>query len=94
MVVAMSSAAILGVVLASFQFGFNMVIYSVIGAGVAVLSASAYISNPVYGIVFGLAAAIFQFVFLFINSFLKVRLGPLDPHAYVFIGQGFLGIFF
>lgn len=71
-----------------------MVLYSVIGAGVAILSASAYISNPVYGIVFGLSSSLFQFLFLFVNTKLKKRIGPLDPHAYVFVGQGFLGIFY
>jgi len=93
-VLAMSSAGLLGIFLGNFRFGFKTVIYSLIGAGVAVLSSSAYISNPVYGIVFGLWSGIFQFLFLFVNSKLKARFGPYDPHAYVFIGQGFLGIFF
>lgn len=84
----------LGVFLGYVNFGFKAVVYSVIGAGVSILSASAYISNPVYGIVFGLASAILQFFFLFVNSKLKVKIGPLDPHAYIFVGQGFLGIFF
>lgn len=89
----MSSAGLLGIIFGAFRFGFKMFIYSLIGGGVAVLSASAYISNPVYAILFGLAAGLFQFFFLFVHSKLKVRFGPLDPHAYVFIGQGFLGIF-
>ena len=69
-------------------------IYSVLGAGVAVLSSTAYISNPVYAIVFGLASTIFQYLFMVIHEKLSKKFGPLDPHAYFFIGQGFLGIFY
>lgn len=94
MVLAMSSAGLLAIFLAYFKYGFKLVIYSIIGAGVSVLSSSAYISNPVYAIVFGLASAIAQALFMFINSKLKERFGALDPHAFVFVGQGFLGIFF
>lgn len=71
-----------------------MVVYSVLGAGVAVLSSTAYISNPVYAIVFGLVSTIFQCLFMVIHEKLSMKFGPLDPHAYVFIGQGFLGIFY
>ena len=91
---AMSSAALFGVFWGYVRFGFRSVVLSMLGAGVAILSSTAYISNPVYAIVFGLSSAIAQFLFLFINSKLKVRIGPLDPNAYVFIGQGFLGLFF
>lgn len=90
----MSSAALVGIFLGYTKFGFKSVVYSVLGAGVAILSASAYISNPVYAIVFGIASGLFQFMFIAINSKLKARVGPIDPHAYVFVGQGFLGIFY
>lgn len=71
-----------------------MVIYSILGAGVAILSSTAYISNPVYAILFGLVSTLFQYLFLKINEKLTKKVGPLDPHAFVFIGQGFLGIFY
>ena len=58
MVLAMSSAAVLSIFVGYFRFGFKLVIYSIIGAGVAVLSSTAYISNPVYAIVFGLTSAL------------------------------------
>ncbi len=67
----MSSAGLLAVFLGYVSYGFKLVIYSIIGAGVSVLSSSAYISNPVYAIVFGLSSAIAQFLFMFINSRLK-----------------------
>lgn len=87
----MSSAAVLSTVLGYLQYGFRLVVYSVIGAGVAVLSSSAYMSNPVYGVVFGLAAAIAQIVFVAVWDRFEIK---VDPHAFVFVGQGFLGIFF
>lgn len=90
----MSSAGLLAIFLGYAKYGFKAVVYSVLGAGVAILSSSAYISNPVYAIVFGLTSAICQFFFLYVNSRLKVLIGPMDPHAYVFVGQGFLGVFF
>lgn len=91
---AMSSAGVMGIFLGAFAYGFRMVVYGIVGAGVAMLSASAYVSNPVYGIVFGIGSALLQFFFLFVNTKLKKRVGPLDPHAYIFVGQGFLGIFY
>lgn len=90
----MSSAGVFGLFLGYFEYGFQSILYSVLGSGVAVLSSSPYISNPVYAIVFGLASALFQFLFLFINSKITVSNGPLDPHSFTFIGQGFLAIFF
>lgn len=93
-VLAMSSAALFGVFSGYALFGFKSVVYSTLGAGVAILSASAYISNPVYAIVFGLASGLLQCLFIAVNSKLKVRVCPIDPHAYVFVGQGFLGIFY
>lgn len=93
-VLSMSASGLFGVIAGYFRFGFKMVIYSMIGGGVSMLSASAYISNPVYAILFGLIAGFFQFFFLLINTKLKSIFGPFDPHAYIFIGQGFLGIFF
>lgn len=71
MVLAMSSAGLLSIFLGYFYDGFKLVIYSVIGAGVSVLSSSAYISNPVYGIVFGLVSALAQYSFLYVNSRIK-----------------------
>jgi len=67
----MSSAGLLSIFLGYVRYGFKMVTYSVIGAGVATLSSSAYISNPVYAIVFGLSSAIAQIVFLSVNTRLK-----------------------
>ena len=93
-VLAMSSAALLSIFLGASIYGFEMVIYSILGAGVAILSSTAYISNPVYAIVFGLVSTIFQYLFLIINEKLTTKVGPLDPHAFVFTGQGFLGIFY
>lgn len=90
----MSSAGVLSLFLGASHFGFQSFIYSVLGAGVAILSSSAYISNPVYGIVFGLASALFQELFLHINRKISQYHGPIDPHSFVFIGQGFLGIFY
>lgn len=70
-VLAMSSAALLSIFLGYLHYGFKLVIYSTVGAGVAVLSSSAYISNPVYAVVFGLSSAIAQILFMFINSKIK-----------------------
>ena len=67
MVLALSSAALLSIFIGYFRYGFWVVIYSVIGAGVSVLSSTAYISNPVYGILFGVFATIIQFLFLLIH---------------------------
>jgi hypothetical protein len=67
LVLAMSSSGLLGIVLGYFKFGFSMVIYSILGAGVAVLSSTTYISNPVYAVLFGIVSCILQYVFLFIN---------------------------
>ncbi len=91
MVLAMSSAAVLSIFVGYFRFGFKLVIYSIIGAGVAVLSSTAYISNPVYAIVFGLTSALAQLGFMVLHDNFKV---VVDPNAFVFIGQGFLGLFF
>jgi hypothetical protein len=93
-VLAMSSSGLLGIVLGYYNFGFKMVIYSILGAGVAVLSSSAYIANPVYAIVFGIISCIVQYLFLFINKKIRAKVGPYDPHDFVFIGHGFLGIFY
>lgn len=87
----MSSAALLSIFISGFKYGFRLVINSVIGAGVAILSSSAYISNPVYGIVFGLSSAIAQFIFHLIYNKLSIK---TDPNLFVFVGQGILGIFF
>lgn len=93
-VLAMSSAAVLSIFLASFKFGFRLVTLSILGAGVSTLSSTAYISNPVYAIVFGLGSAIAQYIFCSIHDKFQEQIGIMDHNAYVFIGQGFLGIFF
>ena len=93
-VLAMSSAGLMGLYMGYKEFGVNSLIYSVLGAGVAILSSSPYISNPVYAIAFGLASTHFQFLFLFLSRYITNSFGPLDPHAFAFIGQGFLGIFY
>ncbi len=93
-VLAMSSAGLLSIFVGASVYGFEIVIYSILGAGVAILSSSAYISNPIYSIVFGLVSTAFQYLFLIINEKLTTKVGPLDPHAFVFIGHGFLGIFY
>ena len=67
----MSSSGLLAIFLGSARYGFRMVTYSVIGAGVATLGSSAYISNPVYAVVFGLSSALAQLVFLAVNTKLK-----------------------
>jgi hypothetical protein len=90
----MSSSGLLGILLGYFKFGFKMVIYSILGAGVAVLSSTSYISNPVYAIVFGLVSCISQFLFLTLNDKITAKCGPYDPHSFVFVGQGFIGIFY
>lgn len=87
----MSAAAILSVVLGYLQYGFRLVLWSVVGSGIGILSSSAYISNPVYGIVFGLASGIAQFAFCAIHDRFDIK---VDPNAFVFIGQGLLGLFF
>lgn len=90
----MSAAALLSIFFASFKFGFRLVTLSILGAGVSTLSSTAYISNPVYAIVFGLSSAIAQFIFCAIHNQFQDKIGIMDHNAYVFIGQGFLGIFF
>lgn len=70
-VLAMSSAGLLAIFIGSQKYGFRMVSYSILGAGVATLSSTAYISNPVYAIVFGLSSAIAQLVFMGTNSILR-----------------------
>lgn len=90
----MSAAGLLGAFLGYFNFGFDMFRYSIIGAGAAILSSSAYISNPVYAVVFGLFSAICQYFFLLLNRRIKHSYGPIDPHAFALVGQGFLGLFY
>jgi hypothetical protein len=46
-----------------------------------------------YGFFFRIKSTAFQYLFLIINEKLTTKVGPLDPHAFVFIGHGFLGIF-
>ncbi len=90
----MSSAALVGIFLGSFRFGFRMVTLSMLGAGISTLSSSAYISNPVYAIVFGIGSSLFQYIFCIVHDKFKDKIGYIDHNAYVFVGQGFLGIFF
>lgn len=90
-VLAMSSAALLSIFISGIKYGFHLIINSTIGAGIAILSSTAYISNPVYGIVFGLSSALFQLLFHAVYLKLEMR---TDPNLFVFIGQGFLGIMF
>jgi hypothetical protein len=91
LVLAMSSAAVLSIFIGYFRYGFKLVIFSVVGAGVSVLSSTAYMSNPVYAIVFGLTSALVQLGFMALHDHFKV---VVDPNAFVFVGQGFLGLFF
>jgi hypothetical protein len=71
----MSSAGLLSIFLGYIRYGYWNIIYSIIGAGVSVLSSTAYISNPVYGIVFGLASAIAQYIFLLIHEKMAEKYG-------------------
>lgn len=87
----MSSAAVLSIFIGYFRYGFKLVIYSIIGSGIAVLSSTAYISNPVYAVVFGLTSALAQLGFLALHEKFEI---VVDPNAFVFIGQGFLGLFY
>lgn len=90
---ATAAAGLLSIFVGSFKFGFKLVTNTIIGAGVAILSASAYISNPVYAVVFGIASAVLQIIFSFLAEKWEKNSGPIDPNAFAFVGQGFFGIF-
>lgn len=90
---ATAAAGLLSIFVGSFKFGFKLVTNTIVGAGVAILSASAYISNPVYAVVFGIASAVLQIIFSFLAEKWEKNSGPIDPNAFAFVGQGFFGIF-
>lgn len=90
---ATAAAGLFAIFVGSVKFGFRLVTNTIIGSGVAILTASAYISNPVYAVVFGLASAAFQIIFNVLAHKWEKISGPIDPNAFAFVGQGFFGIF-
>ena len=97
--VALSIAAstLIGAALAFKFFGFRGFTQCSLAGGIACLSASPYISNPIYAIAFGVAAAVLQAL---LKSILKgvhfrQKFGPLDGgYSFVFFFQGIVGLCF
>lgn len=95
--VALSLAAstMFGAGIAFTDFGFRGFIQCSLAGGVACLSSSAYISNPVYAITFGFAAAIAQSLMLWIFLRLRQTYGPIDAgNSFLFLVQGIFGLTF
>ena len=75
-----------------FAGGMDFVILGTLSGGVAVLSSSVYITNPVYAIVIGIFSSIVTYFLVKMNNFINDKFGVLDSlGAFIFLIHGFLG---
>lgn len=94
-VFSIAGATTVGIFLSFFGLGFNSVIASSLAGGVISLTCSSYITNPVFAIVIGVFAALFQQVVMQIDEkFISGKFGPIDKLSFVFLVQSILALAF
>jgi hypothetical protein len=91
-VYAMAAAGLTSLAISFWTLGQNMLILGTLSGGVAVLSSSVFITNPVYALLIGNFSALSTYFFIRLDGFISRKFGVLDSFgSYIFLAQGFLG---